>query len=549
MLAGPGGTAWQGRLGAGEGTAWAAWLPVWQASLGLDWRSARLAGSQPLGLLTGGQKTCRRLGEVAVAWRAGGVILPAMPPSFGSLILISSLSVAGALARGPVAAGALASGASVARAATEPTALAVPPVPPVPLVQTGEAGPRVVLEAADGTLQAWACASFTSVQGDELVSLLGGTGCLLRFVDVPGGELEPGPLEVRLSSGARLLGWPVGGAGESLGLTLRPALGELAEVRLSLPVEHLVALEFPARRSGGGEDWGPAPQGDRLYHTRAGSGAGRGAGVPGALDRVDGFLEEFTPSGLLFSSDLGTRTYGWSEVGALFLEVLDGGSVGPGEAVVSGRDLRGTERNKSSALAATIDLRDGGRLGGELKALGGAGCSLQVPGCGILELPAELIDLILLGNDQLAFLSDKTPTDRGPLSPFGDELGMTWPARVDRAVSGVPLLVSGRRYSRGLGVHAPSALTFAVEGWSGLRGSVALDDSARLLGIGGQVVFRVTLDGRELWSSPPQGAADGALALPTLDLTGGRELVLAVDQTADGFAGDRAAWLELLLVR
>ncbi len=44
-------------------------------------------------------------------------------------------------------------------------------------------------------------------------------------------------------------------------------------------------------------------------------------------------------------------------------------------------------------------------------------------------------------------------------------------------------------------------------------------------------------------------AADGPLDLPSLDLSGGRELVLVVDATDDGFAGDRADWLGLLLVR
>jgi hypothetical protein len=78
---------------------------------------------------------------------------------------------------------------------------------------------------------------------------------------------------------------------------------------------------------------------------------------------------------------------------------------------------------------------------------------------------------------------------------------------------------------------------------------VAVDGSARLLGVRGSVVFRVLLDGRELWASPVLTADDAPLVLPALDISAGGELVLHVDPTADGFAGDRGNWLDLLLVR
>jgi hypothetical protein len=403
-------------------------------------------------------------------------------------------------------------------------------------------GPRVILEAADGALEVRRGASFTVLTGAELRQLVTGAGRLIRFIDSQAQRPEAGPMLVQLTDGGRLSGRPTGGDEELLAISMGCAGPGAGEVALSLPVERLVALEFPERRAAGGTDWGPAAEGDRLYHTRAASGGG-GAPAGGlALDRVDGFLEEFTWDGLLFTSDLGTRAYAWDEVGGLFLEVLAGEEAGAGDEVGAGP---GT----GADAWVTVDLTDGGRLSGALTALGGSGCLMKIPGCGDRALPAAAIDTILIEDGSLAFLSDLTPTDLGPLSPFGDELGMTWPARVDLSVTGTPLMAGGRRHARGLGVHAPSALTFAVPGWSGLRGSVALDDSARLLGTGGAAVFSVLLDGKRLWQSPPLRAADGPLDLPSLDLSGGRELVLVVDATDDGFAGDRADWLGLLLVR
>jgi hypothetical protein len=397
----------------------------------------------------------------------------------------------------------------------------------VSLCPVAAEGEQVILEAADGTTVVRERASFAPTD------LMGEPHRRIRFTRVGMMPASRGPLRVGLTGGDRLWGHPDGGDGDRLGLRLETVEGQPA-VRLVLPVDRIVSLVFQERGVAGGTDWTAPAQGDRLYHARSGSRRS-GGGNSSAMDRVDGFLEEFTIEGILFTSDLGTRAYGWEEVGALFIESLDG--VGASAAVGEG------------ALLATVDLVDGGRLGGTLLSVSGVGCGLDVPGCGALGLPAAAIDQILIQDGSLVFLSDIPAADRGPLSPFGDELGMTWPPLVDRAVTGGPLLAGGRRWSRGIGVHAPSEVRWTLDGWSSLRGTVAVDGSARLLGVRGSVVFRVLLDGRELWASPVLTADDAPLVLPALDISAGGELVLHVDPTADGFAGDRGNWLDLLLVR
>lgn len=126
---------------------------------------------------------------------------------------------------------------------------------------------------------------------------------------------------------------------------------------------------------------------------------------------------------------------------------------------------------------------------------------------------------------------------------------MTWPPRVDRAVDGRPLRAGGRTWSRGLGVHAPSRLTWALDGsWSELRTRAAVDDQVSSGSHRGSVVFRVHVDGELRYESRVVGAGEPVLELPAIELTGARELVLEVDPTADLWIGDRADWLSPVLV-
>jgi len=122
---------------------------------------------------------------------------------------------------------------------------------------------------------------------------------------------------------------------------------------------------------------------------------------------------------------------------------------------------------------------------------------------------------------------------------------------MDANVLGDPLRAGEKTYRRGVGMHAPSALTFALDGERRtLRGAVAIDDSARINGAGarGSVVFRVRKDGALAWESPLVRGGDAPLPLPELELGGAHELVLEVDPAGD-FAGDRADWLRMVLVR
>jgi hypothetical protein len=189
-------------------------------------------------------------------------------------------------------------------------------------------------------------------------------------------------------------------------------------------------------------------------------------------------------------------------------------------------------------------------LRGGLVKLSGQGVELKRAHDSALKIPLEALLLLSVEDPRVAWLSELAPAEAGVAAPFGDDLGMTWPPRVDGSVGGGPLASGGRRFARGIGVHAPSRSTWKLGGaWKELHGLVAVDDESTKLAARGSVVFRVLVDGKQVWQSEILRGGDAPKALPRIALDGAQELVLEAGDAGDGFAGDRADWLELTLQR
>jgi hypothetical protein len=163
-----------------------------------------------------------------------------------------------------------------------------------------------------------------------------------------------------------------------------------------------------------------------------------------------------------------------------------------------------------------------------------------MPPMGDVLSAGELRDLV----EYLAGRRDVPPdVPLGGLKAQAAETGMGCVA-VDRACSGSGLHVAGRDVARGVGVVSPSRLVYAIPaGSAAFVGRVGLDDSGR----GGQVEFRLMVDGRTAWRSGPVRAGRQVridLALPA----DAARLELIVDDggTAGGTAAD---WLEVGFVK
>ena len=388
-------------------------------------------------------------------------------------------------------------------------------LPALALLLAPQTPPILELEALDGTLRRLPLAELPladpRTQAAWVVRPLG-------FAELRGTR---GEARVAFANGDELVGRVQGGEGESFRL-------ELCEgVLVPCPLEAVRSLVFAARvPSGELASLAPAPEGDRLYR--------RGA----SLDVLDGTIEAFSAEGIRFNGVLGKSTVAWADVAALFVAAL--------EDAAPVRSARG--------VPITLDLvgEGGGRARASLLALEREGARVVLGQGSELLLPYAAMAELTVADGKLTYLSELTPSaESGRGSPFDDDLGMQWPHRMDESVTGGELRRAGVPVRRGIGMHAPSRLTFALDqGYAALRGEVAIDASTRLFAehARGSVVFRVFADGALLWESPLVRGGDAPVTLGTLALAGKRELVLELDPAGD-FAGDRGNWLGLALVR
>ena len=395
-------------------------------------------------------------------------------------------------------------------------ALLVPVVSRAVSVAPGAPDVRVQMEARDGSLTE---RRLVDIDTDDLRAI---GAAWVRFSDAQAtdSKQDSGELaQIELVSGDVLRGRVLGGGAEELTLEL------LGQVEVPISIEIMRSLVFPGRLPLAGVSALSAPtEGDRLYR-RIGEN----------LDRIDGAVEGFDADGIRFDSVLGSRAFAWGEVGALFVEVF--------EEQASAGDADGQR--------VVCDLVDGSRLRGTLERLDRSGCRMSVVGGTTLFLPIVTLAEVSLDDGSVAFLSDLEPSAADEGSPFGDDLGASWPHRMDRSVMGEVLASNGRTFTRGIGVHSPSRLTFALGArWDELRGLVAIDDQVLRLPERGSVVFRIFVDDKLAWESDVVRGGSPPVPIPRpLDLVGAKQLSLECDMSIDFAVADRANWLRMVLVK
>jgi hypothetical protein len=148
-----------------------------------------------------------------------------------------------------------------------------------------------------------------------------------------------------------------------------------------------------------------------------------------------------------------------------------------------------------------------------------------------------------IASDAYRYLSDVEP-QQTRLQPF---LDLVWPPRQDRCVTGGPLVLDGRMYKKGIGMHTHSEVAFDLaEEYEEFRAVVGVDDAARGEG---HVVFRVLVDGEVRYESGVKSGADSATAVK-VDVSNGRVLTLVADfgSRTQG-SGAFADWAEARILR
>src|SRR4051812_31681371 len=146
--------------------------------------------------------------------------------------------------------------------------------------------------------------------------------------------------------------------------------------------------------------------------------------------------------------------------------------------------------------------------------------------------------MVLVGSP----VSDRTPTAAtngwGPV-----ELNMSVGDKA--AGDGRTLTINGKTYSKGLGVHAPSDITYALDGsCSRFQAEVGIDAEKAPKG---SLAFQVFADGAKVYDS---GLVTAATATKTVDaaIDGATSVRLVVTNGGDNINNDHADWANATLV-
>lgn len=187
-------------------------------------------------------------------------------------------------------------------------------------------------------------------------------------------------------------------------------------------------------------------------------------------------------------------------------------------------------RHQDGSLWVFADIRKDGRvLQGKL--IGGSSVKLYWK---------DLASLEFFNRDQFVYLSELEPAK---VSEGGGFTFKGW--QKDRSVMRKPLQLGEEKFDRGIGCHAPCALSYQLDDrFSRFVAVVGIDAATRGRG---DAVFSVLADGKKLFEKRLMGGEKPArISLP---VSGVRSLELRVD-AGEGFdLGDHADWADAILVR
>lgn len=118
-------------------------------------------------------------------------------------------------------------------------------------------------------------------------------------------------------------------------------------------------------------------------------------------------------------------------------------------------------------------------------------------------------------------------------------------AMANQSMWKTPLLISGEKFDRGVGTHAESIFRIQLDGkTTAFKARAGIDDSAPEQELKqASVEFIIIGDGKVIWRSGIMHASEKAKPL-TVSTKGIKSLILYVDHTGDGTAGDRANWVD-----
>jgi hypothetical protein len=150
-------------------------------------------------------------------------------------------------------------------------------------------------------------------------------------------------------------------------------------------------------------------------------------------------------------------------------------------------------------------------------------------------------------NGPVSWLSSQMPIESVQIPYLGG--APTWPARFDQAVDGGPLSFNGRTYDHGIGVHAYSRLTFALDPqWAAFRTQYAIDSRRDEPRKYADVTVRIKLDDKVVHEQKHLHVGEISKQV-LIELKGAKTLTLECDYGDGGDTQAHLDWLQPALLR
>ncbi|HEV7300550.1 MAG TPA: NPCBM/NEW2 domain-containing protein [Tepidisphaeraceae bacterium] len=192
----------------------------------------------------------------------------------------------------------------------------------------------------------------------------------------------------------------------------------------------------------------------------------------------------------------------------------------------------------ATAAAFAVTLADGSTVFADAVTKDGDDWTVRLDG-GEVAVPADGIVRVDHLNGPARWLSSLPAQVQ--YTPY---LGESFPPKVDRSADGGAIRAEGRTYDRGIGMHARTRMTFALDGtFPTFRTRYAAEPGLALT----DAVVRVLVDDKVAHESRVRG---GQVSQPVeLDVSAAKTLTLEVDFGAGLHTQDRVNWIEPALLK
>lgn len=189
---------------------------------------------------------------------------------------------------------------------------------------------------------------------------------------------------------------------------------------------------------------------------------------------------------------------------------------------------------------ARVHLKGGSTLWGN-PTLSDGQLSLKRPDGLQVTIPWDRVVRLDISSKRMAFLSDLKPTaiENRPIA------STPYQPTMDRSVSMSVLQLGERTFERGIGVHAPTKMTWQIDGaYDLLAMIVGIDES---MGRRGDCVVKVIADGRELFARRITGGDEPVTV--NLKITGVDQLTLVAEAGNGLDLGDHVNFADARLIK